>query len=106
MTSSRGRGRFTPLGDNLLVRPKLGEGPLSRSGGAAWLGTVEGLSSSLASALIRRGDVIAVRSGAGDLVGSCLVLVGIDHVLAIVDPLGAEDDPLVVSLPLPTSRGN
>ncbi len=104
MTSAK--SQFTPLGDNLLVRPKPGEGPLSRLGGAAWLGTVEGLSSSLASALIRRGDVIVVRSGAGDLVGSCLVLVGIDHVLAIVDPLGTEDDPLVVSPPRQTPRGN
>jgi len=79
------RERFTPLGNNLLVRARDGEGPSLPGSMDAWIGTVEGLSASLARALIRRGDLVAIRSGSGHLVGAGIFLVEISDVLAIVD---------------------
>jgi hypothetical protein len=69
----------------------------------AWIGIVDSLSSSLDRSLIRRGDRVAIRSGAGHFVGfelfaggSRLFLVEIADVLAIVDP-SAEVDGVVGS---------
>jgi hypothetical protein len=85
MTPPAPRERFTPLGDNLLVRARDGDGPSMLGGVDAWIGTVESLSASLARALIRRGDLVAIRSGSGHLVGTGMFLVEIADVLAIVD---------------------
>ncbi len=100
------RGRFTPLGDNLLVRSSAGDGPSCPVRREAWIGTVEVLSSSLGRAMIRCGDLIAVRSGAGDRLESGLVLVSIEDVLAIVNPSDEGGDVEIPDSSHPVSRGN